>query len=105
MNYAIWLGAEKRLPLDPEVAPTVIDCDATKVPNKDADGPMEDLNANRGLLLFDGATVWRLRLTGENVKLFELPEPISATQSIEDRRAQGHFYGYRVPRAWSMRLA
>lgn len=79
MNHALWLGAQRLLPLE---GPTeILSC------NGDAQG-RRGVSAHRGLLLRDGQNIWSLTLRGEADLLVVLPEQlIEATLIVAPHNA------------------
>lgn len=82
MNGAIWDGATRLYDFDAADPVEVLDCDAgVRMRYEDGVGT-EDLAANNGLLIRDGAAIKRLTLLGDVVPMVTLPERITQTTFI-----------------------
>ncbi|MDO5632393.1 MAG: DKNYY domain-containing protein [Paracoccus sp. (in: a-proteobacteria)] len=83
MNGALWRGASRMLLLD---GPTeALDCDGGIRTVYRNGQPFEDITDNKGLLLRDGADIWRLHLEGPPQLIAILPEPVTEARLMRGR--------------------
>lgn len=81
MNDAIWLGAQKVLPVDGEVR--MLDCDGSiRTVYEDGVG-REDTDDNNGLMVIANSAVQRLSRAGDTTLVATMPEPITETRLLK----------------------
>lgn len=82
MNEAIWLDAQKVLPVDGEVR--MLECDSSIRTVYDDGVGREDIDANNGLIVIANGAVQQLSRAGDTTLMAKMPEPITETRLLQN---------------------